>query len=169
MQKLKFKDFIIFLIIGLTLFLFTNCSTTFNYTMELPKSPIFIAFKVMYPSQVAFNIGVILPLKIEYQSKSYNIYPLVIDISLSSSYQYVIDPYISFILNIDNQIYFPKLPEEIRNLEISNLLFEKQKKILIVKPEPQTIRLIYFLTNNIEDKKLKIICNIDGNVYIYDL
>jgi len=113
MKKILVKYFIIFLIIGLIGFLFTNCGSSLNYIVSLSNAPIYLNFKVIYPSQVAFNIGTVLPLKIEYESKSYNIYPLILEISLYSTYQYIIDHYTSFILKIDNQIFFPKLPEEI--------------------------------------------------------
>jgi len=169
MNKISYKYFTIFLIIGLIGFLFTSCASSLNYIIYTPYAPIYLNFKVIYPSQIAFNIGNILPLKIEYESKSYNIYPLIIEISIYSNYQYIIDPYTSFILKIENQIYFPKLPEELKNSELSSLLLNKEKKILIVQPFPQTLRLIYFLTNNVENKKLKIICSINNKVFIYDL
>jgi hypothetical protein len=169
MKKILVKYFIIFLIIGLIGFLFTNCGSSLNYIVSLSNAPIYLNFKVIYPSQVAFNIGTVLPLKIEYESKSYNIYPLILEISLYSTYQYIIDPYTSFILKIDNQIFFPKLPEEIINSELLSLLLNKEKNLLIVQPFSKTIRLIYFLPYNVENKKLKIICNINGKVFVYDL
>lgn len=168
MSKIPTKT-IIFLIIGISFYLLTGCNSLLHYNIDLNYSKIDMIVKPLYPSQIAFIIGISLPFKINYESKSYNVYPFILEITLSSSYQYVIDPYTSFILSIDNQIYFPKYPQELKGTEIFNLLLEKKLKIFIFQPYPQKINLVYLFPNNIENKKLKLIVNINSKIYFFDL
>lgn len=163
------KRISIFLIIGLLIYLLTGCNSLLHYNIDLTYSKIDIMIKPLYPTQIAFALGLILPLKINYESKSYNFYPFILEITLLSSYQYVIDPYSSFMLNVDNQIYFPKYPEELKGTEIFNLLSEKKLKYFIFQPYPQKISLVYLFPYNIEDKKLKLIVNINSKIYFFDL
>lgn len=165
----KFKLIIIFLIIGFFTIWLTGCSLSKNFLVDLPFCPIELNIKLTLPDQVAFNIGQTLPLKINFESKSYSIYPLILDLTLSSSYQYVIDPYTSFMLSIDNLIFFPKYPHELRNTGLYDLLLQKNINILILQPFPTIIRLIYFLPSNVENKKLALILNVNGKVYFYNL
>lgn len=165
----KFKLILLFLIIGSFIFWLTGCSLSKNYIVDLPFCPIKLNVKLTLPDQVAFNIAQTLPLKINFESKTYNVYPLILDLTLSSSYQYVIDPYTSFLLAVDNLIFFPKYPSELRNTDLYNLLPQKNIKILILQPVPTSIRLIYFLPSNVENKKLALILNINGKIYFFNL
>lgn len=169
MIKVVKKYFFIFLIIGIIGFLFTNCSNTKNYQTDSLYAPVFLNIKTIYSSQIAFNIGTTLPIKIFVGSKSYNIYPILLELKIASSYQYIIDPYTSFILSVDNQLYFPKLPDEVKNTSLYNILLEKDKKLLILSPYPKTINLLYFLSSDVSSKKMKLICNINGKIYFFEL
>lgn len=169
MIKVIKQYFFIFLIIGIIAFLFTNCSNTKNYQTDSVYAPIFLNIKTIYSSQIAFNIGTTLPIKIFVGSKSYSIYPIILELKIASSYQYIIDPYTSFILGVDNQLYFPKLPDEVKNTPLYKLLLEKDKKLLILSPYPKTINLLYFLSSDVSSKKLKLICNINGKIYFFEL
>lgn len=169
MGKNAKKNYTIFLIIGFILLFLTSCTSLYNFTIASKYAPLFINAKIIYPSQIAFNLGTTLPIKIEINSKSYSTYPVIIEFEIHSSYQYIIDTYTSFILNIDNQIFYPKFPEEVKNTVYSSLLLDTKTHLFICQPYPQKVNLLYLLNNNIENKKLSIIFNINGNVYFYDL
>jgi len=169
-MKLKIiNNILIFLIIGFILLLLNGCNLSKLYTIEAPYAPIFTDLKTIYPAQIAFKLNTSLPIKLTEGAKSYNIYPFIIELKLYSSYQYCIDPYTSFILNIDNQMFFPKFPSELLKTIFKDLLVEKQEKLLILSPYINNIQLIYFLPFNIENKVLKLIFNINGKIYFLKL
>ncbi len=165
----KTKKLIFFLIIGLLFLLLVGCNINKFYTIDLPFVPISTELKIISSSQIAFKLNTSLPIKITVDSKTFSIYPFIIQMNIYSDFQYVIDPYTSFILAMENQIFFPKYPSEILKTILKDLLFENKEKLLILSPIPQKRQLIYFLPFNPETKILKLILNINGKIYLLKL
>ncbi|HNV43309.1 MAG: hypothetical protein KBG82_06945 [Spirochaetes bacterium] len=160
------KKIIIFLFIGLFFLTIIGCSFTQNYTISYKNTSIKLDINLLYPSSLNIRYGINSPVKISSGNSSISVYPILLEVDITSNYQYIIDPYSSFIVFTDNTLYFPKFPEELKKAKLFDEIPVSKKGLIILQPFTQNIRLLYFLKQNPEKKKLILYCTIENNLYI---
>ena len=160
------KKIIIFLFIGLFFLTIIGCSFTQNYTISYKNTSIKLDINLLYPSSLNIRYGINSPVKISSGNSSISVFPILLEVNITSNYQYIIDPYSSFIVFTDNTLYFPKFPEEIKKVKLFDEIPISKKGLIILQPFTQNIRLLYFLKQNPEKKKLMLYFTIENNLYI---
>ena len=158
------------IIVSILLMFIQSCQTMKSYTVEYSTSTLNVSAKMTSPSLLSQMRGFSLPLKIAVNEKtSISVYPLFVQLELSSSSEIVIDPYKSISLCVDPIIYFPTPVNFLQDTPQLSSLDLTPEGNLTIGSAARKLNLIFLMKTNNQNASYLLLIVVNGKVVQLEL